>query len=78
MRTCRTIVPAASISDFSFFLLPTKSQGLEGTCGDCLIQLPSKARCLDWIAQESVQVGLECLQRRRFHSLSDVHKDLQY
>lgn len=44
MRTCRTIVPAASISDFSFFFpLPTKSQGLEGTSGDCLDQPPAKA-----------------------------------
>jgi len=46
------------------------TEGLDGTCRDHLVQPSCKAGSLDHVAQEGVQVGLECLQRRRLHNLS--------
>ena len=47
----------------------TESQGLEGTSRDHRVQTPAKAGSLKLVAQESIQVGFEYLQRRP-HSLS--------
>ena len=51
----------------------TESQNCRGWKGPLAIiesTPPAKAGSLDQVAQVGVQVGLECLQRRRLHNLS--------
>lgn len=47
----------------------TKSQELEGTSADHIVQHLTKAGFLEQVTWESILVGFKYLQRKRFHNL---------